>query len=270
MSPGEAVPSISFYLGTLLPAASKKEHPGFSDRDSSSLIAFNYSDMMEEYGMELTNAVQDRKSVRAFLPTPVPREAIVRVAEVCRWAPSWGNTQPWEIVIADGDKCRTLADRFYEEGRKGSPPRPNIEMPIEFSDVYKRRYMDLGRALLTHMGIERDDKDARIQHYLNMYRFFGAPCVAYFIIDGKLNEPYSCLDIGSIATTFCYAALQEGLGTIYLAASMHFPDIVKSVLDIPAEKKVVIGIAVGYRDNSKPAATFRSDRDSVDQIMRFA
>ena len=106
--------------------------------------------------------------------------------------------------------------------------------------------MNLGKNLLAFMGIERDDKEARMRHYLNMYRFFEAPAVVYLVVDSDLNEPYSCLDIGSIGTTICYAAMAHGLGTIYLAASMHFPDIVKRVLDIPEKKKIVIGIAIGY------------------------
>jgi len=72
-----------------------------------------------------------------------------------------------------------------------------------------------------------EDKQTRTEHYLNMYRFFGAPAVIYLTIDRGLNESYACLDIGSIGTTICYAAFQEELGTIYLAASMHYPDIVK-------------------------------------------
>jgi nitroreductase len=220
--------------------------------------------------MEFNEAVLGRKSIRAFLSDPVPRDTITKICDIARWAPSWGNTQPWEIVVADKQKCSTLADRFYEEGRKGTAPHPDIIMPIHFDGEHKRRYMDLGRDLLTFMGIEREDKDARIEHYLNMYKFFGAPCVVYFTIDGKLNEPYSCLDVGSIATTFCYAAFAEGLGTIYLAASMHFPDIVRSVLEIPKEKKIVIGIALGYPHPTAAGARFRSNRDPVDKIMRFA
>lgn len=220
--------------------------------------------------MDFNDAVLGRKSVRAFLPDPVPRDTITKIVDIARWAPSWGNTQPWEIVVADGQKCKTLAERFQEEARKGTPPRPDIDMPIEFHGEYKRRYMDLGRDLLTFMGIDRQDKDARITHYLNMYKFFGAPSVVYFTIDGSLNVPYSCLDVGSIATTLCYAALQEGLGSIYLAASMHFPDIVRKVLEIPAEKKIVIGVALGHPHPDAPAATFRSDRDPADRIMRFA
>jgi nitroreductase len=220
--------------------------------------------------MELNEAVLERRSVRAFLPDAVPRDKIEKALDVARWAPSWGNTQPWEIVVADGDKTKELADAFVSESTSGTAVRPDITMPIDFPDVQKGRYMKLGKNLFTAMGIERGDKEARSAHYMNMYKFFGAPGVVYFVIDEGLNEPYSCLDIGSIGTTFCYAALQEGLSTIYLAASMHYPDIVRKVLNIPETKKVVIGIAVGYPHPDAPAATFRSDREPLDSIMRFA
>ncbi len=220
--------------------------------------------------MKLNDVVLGRRSVRAFLADPVPREKIREIAEMARWAPSWGNTQPWEIVVAEGEKTHRLAEAFAEERGKGTTPRPDIPMPMEFPDVHKNRYVALGRELFTAMGIERGDTEARGRHYINMARFFGAPAVVYFIIDGRLNEPYACLDIGSIGTTFCYAAYQEGLGTIYLAAAMHYPDIAKEVLQIPAEKKVVIGIAIGYPHPDAPAALFRSQREPVENILRFA
>jgi nitroreductase len=220
--------------------------------------------------MELIEAVHGRRSIRAFLPEPVPRDKIVKIVEAAQWAPSWGNTQPWEVVVADGEKAARLAEVFVAEAMKGAPPRPDIPMPVEFADPYKKRYMGLGRDLLTFLGIAREDQDGRIQHYLNMYRFFGAPAVVYLVIDGGLNEPYSCLDIGSFGTTLCYAAVQEGLGTIYLAAAMHFPDIVKNVLDISAHKKVVIGIAIGRPHPDAPGAIFRSGRAPLDEILRFA
>lgn len=220
--------------------------------------------------MELNEAILQRRSVRAFLPDPAPREIIERALEVARWAPSWGNTQPWEIVVADGAKAKELADLFVQEATAGRPVRPDITMPIDFPDVHKNRYMKLGKSLFTEMGIERGDKEARQAHYMNMYKFFGAPTVVYFLIDEGLNEPYACLDVGSIGTTFCYTALQEGLSTIFLAASMHYPDIVRKTLEIPETKKVVIGIAVGYAHPEAPAALFRSDREDLESILRFA
>lgn len=220
--------------------------------------------------MDFSDVVKSRRSVRAFLPDPVPRDLIADIIETARWAPSWGNTQPWEIVTADGEKASVLAERFVEEATKGAAPRPDIDMPIKFEDPYLARYMALGRTLFEALGIERTDKEARNQHYLNMYRFFGAPACIYLTIDDRLNVPYSCLDIGSVGTTICYAACDRGLGTIYLAASMHYPDIVREVLEIPDTKKVVIGIAVGYPHPHAAASVFRSEREPVDSIMRFA
>lgn len=220
--------------------------------------------------MELSAAIHERRSVRAFLPDPVDRQKIKNMLDLARWAPSWGNIQPWEIVVADGEKTAELARLFVEESSKGAAPRSDIEMPVTFPEAHKNRYMGLGRDLLTFMGIARDDKQARVQHYMNMYRFFGAPNVVYFFIDGAANVPYACLDVGSIGTTMCYAALEQGLGTIYLAAAMHFPDIVKRVLDVPQEKKLVIGIAVGKPHPDAPASIFRSSREPLENLCRFA
>lgn len=220
--------------------------------------------------MELKMVIQERRSIRLFLPDPVPRDIITRLVDLSRWAPSWGNTQPWEIVVADGEKARELAESFAAEGKKGTPPRPDLSIPREFPPVHLQRYTGLGRDLLTFLGIAREDKQARLQHYRNMYRFFGAPAVIYLLIDGALNEPYSCLDIGSFGTTLAYGAVQEGLGTIYLAASMHFPDIIRRVLNIPEGKKVVIGLAIGYPHPTAPASVFRSGRAPVAEILRFA
>ncbi len=195
---------------------------------------------------------------------------IERAVDAARWAPSWGNTQPWEVVVADGAKAQELGRLFEQEAKKGSAPRPDIEMPGQFPEPHFRRYNELGKSLFASVGIARDDAQARAQHYLKMYNFFGAPAVVYLLIDSRLNVPYSCLDVGSFGTTFCYAALQEGLGTIYLAASMHFPDIVRKVLGLPEDKKVVIGIAVGFPNLAAPGSLFRSDRDPVETILRFA
>ncbi len=220
--------------------------------------------------MELTEAVLGRRSIRAFLPDPVPREKIRKIVELARWAPSWGNTQPWEIVVADGEKTGLLAEAFVEELMTGGPVRSDLPIPTDFPEANKRRYTGLGRDLLTYLGIARDDAEGRRQHYINMFRFFGAPAVIYLVMDGRLDVPYACLDLGSIGTTICYAAFQEGLGTIYLAASIQYPDIVRNMLEIPEEKKVVIGVAIGFPHPNAPGALFRSSRAPVEEILRFA
>ena len=82
--------------------------------------------------MKFNDAVLSRRSIRAFLPDPVPREKIIKIIDISRWAPSWGNIQPWEIVVADGEKTKLLAEAFVNESKKGLNPRPDINMPVEY------------------------------------------------------------------------------------------------------------------------------------------
>lgn len=49
--------------------------------------------------MDVFEAIERRRSIRAFKDTPVPRETVQRVLEAARLAPSGKNRQPWEFVV---------------------------------------------------------------------------------------------------------------------------------------------------------------------------
>ena len=53
--------------------------------------------------MEVTEAIRNRKSTRAFLPEPVDKELVTNILECARWAPSGVNSQPWQVVVASGE-----------------------------------------------------------------------------------------------------------------------------------------------------------------------
>lgn len=60
--------------------------------------------------MDVFEAIQKRKSVRSYKPTPVPVDKLKKILEAARLAPSAGNTQPWHfIVVTDPDKRRKIA-----------------------------------------------------------------------------------------------------------------------------------------------------------------
>lgn len=60
--------------------------------------------------MDVFEAIQKRKSVRSYEPTPIPVEKLRKVLEAARLAPSAGNFQPWQfIVVMDSDKRRRIA-----------------------------------------------------------------------------------------------------------------------------------------------------------------
>ncbi|PKN34790.1 MAG: hypothetical protein CVU61_07025 [Deltaproteobacteria bacterium HGW-Deltaproteobacteria-19] len=53
--------------------------------------------------MELRTAVRERRSIRQFRREAVPRELIGEILQDACYAPSWGNTQPWEIFVVTGE-----------------------------------------------------------------------------------------------------------------------------------------------------------------------
>ena len=60
--------------------------------------------------MEVFEAIQKRKSARAYEPTQVPSEKLSKILEAARLAPSAGNVQPWRfIIVLDPQKRRKIA-----------------------------------------------------------------------------------------------------------------------------------------------------------------
>ncbi len=70
--------------------------------------------------MELDEAIKERRSIRAFKPQNVSEETVEKLIDAARHAPSAGNIQPWEFIIArKQDTKRKLAlaahQAFIEE-----------------------------------------------------------------------------------------------------------------------------------------------------------
>lgn len=49
--------------------------------------------------MDLFEAIEKRRSVRAFQSKPVPREDLEKIIDAARRAPTGRNEQPWEFVV---------------------------------------------------------------------------------------------------------------------------------------------------------------------------
>ncbi len=139
--------------------------------------------------MELLAALKNRRSIRAFKTDPVPKEIISQILEAARWSPSWGNTQPWELVVVQGNKARELTGDLVAAFQQKLAANPDVAMPGTFPDVYKERYMACAAGLFGSMGVARDDKARRMAHMVSMTGGFGAPAIIYVIFNADLLEP---------------------------------------------------------------------------------
>jgi nitroreductase len=219
--------------------------------------------------MELLEALKNRKSIRAYKPEAVPRSLVTQVLDAARWSPSWGNTQPWELVVVGGDTVKSLTGELAAAFEQRVPPNPDVPMPATFPDAYKNRYMACAAGLFGTMGIAREDKASRMAHMVNMTRAFGAPVIIYVIFNGELPVPYTMLDMGLIIHGICLAAHAQGLGSCIEAQLALYPDLVRRHLNLSPTHKIVVGITLGYPDPEAPANAFRTDREPLEKLVHW-
>lgn len=215
-------------------------------------------------------ALTSRRSVRAFLPTPVPEDIIREILTVAARAPSGTNMQPWKVYVVSGDKKQELADAIL-----GSGVRPEKiawdeykYYPDQFFEPYLTRRRTVGFALYSLLGIGRRDVERmRAQHDRN-FTFFDAPVGLIFTIDRRLNVG-SWLDYGMFLQSIMIAARGRGLHTCPQAAFAPYHRQIRPLLGLADEEVVVCGMALGYEDESKPENQLRSDRAPLEEFVTF-
>ncbi len=219
--------------------------------------------------MEVETAVRERRSIRRFKPDPVPQETLREILEAARWSPSWGNTQPWELYVVTGEALEAFKKVNRQKCIDGEAPSSEIPMPEVWPDVLKRRYVDVGKSVLTSLSIAREDVEGRNHYYADMFNLFDAPAMILVCLERDLSIEYAMLDVGLIMQTVCLLAHERGLGTCMLAASVRYPWILRDILPIPEDRVIVIGTALGYPDSASPVNHFDRKRAEPKEIVTW-
>jgi len=219
--------------------------------------------------MNVTEALSTRRTIRAFKPDRIGRELLLTILEPALCAPSWANTQPWEIFVAAGEPLERLR-RAYAENLKNCVPRsPDIAMPREWPAACRTR-METLKADRTEALEQACTDPASIPDLMQMnYRLFGAPAVVYLCMDRCLT-PWSLFDLGAMSQSIMLSAEEHGIGSAVAVTLAAHPDLIRNELSIPDNFAIVIGIALGYPDPNSPQNKFRSTRRSMGEVVRFA
>jgi len=209
--------------------------------------------------MELLEAVRARKSIRAFLPTPIPKDILAQLLEVAVLSPSSLNTQPWEIVVLAGEALEELRRTNVRQLSAGAVPCPDIpsERP---AGVYRERQIALAKELFRLLGIAREDREKRAAWDEKQVRFFDAPAVLVIAVD-RSTAPRSFFDVGMLSQTIALAAQHYGLGTCVQQAGVNYPDLIRRACGLADSRLVVMAIALGYPDWDQPVNTIRTQRE---------
>lgn len=217
----------------------------------------------------LEHLVTQRWSCRAFLPDPVPHQQIATLLELAQQAPSWCNTQPWEVYLTEG----AATDRFREgllahATAEGPHPRPDIPMPAEYTGVHLQRRREAGWQLYEAVGVARGDRQSSARQALKNFELFGAPHAAVITVDASQGS-YGVLDTGIYVANFLLAAASLGLGAIPQAALATYSPFVRDFFGVPEDRSVLLGISFGWPDRDDPANSYRTRRATLDEVVHW-
>jgi len=217
-------------------------------------------------------AITSRRSIRAFLPTPVPRSTVERILAVASRAPSGTNTQPWKVYVLTGEPLRSLSRRlvaaYDDPEERARHSEEYAYYPTEWVPPYIDRRRKVGWDLYTLLGIAKTDKARMHAQHRRNYEFFGAPVGLMFTID-RIMRQGSWLDYGMFLEGVMVAARAHGLDTCPQAAFTPFHRIVVDAIGAPTEEQLVCGMSLGVADPVAIENTLVTEREPVARFTRF-
>lgn len=211
--------------------------------------------------MNVTEAVAQRVSVRAFKPDPVAGALVREILEAAARSPSGGNLQPWRVHALAGAPLEALKEKV-RANPFGETPEYDV-YPPNLWEPFRTRRFQCGEDLYATLGIPREDRAARLTQLAKNGELFGAPVGLFFSLDRKVGPP-QWSDVGMFMQTIMLLATERGLATCAQEYWARYPQTLAEVLALPEDHMIFSGMALGYADEAAPINTLRTRRDPFD------
>ena len=216
--------------------------------------------------MDVSEAVDSRKSIRAFLDKAVDDSLIKELLEKTSRSASGGNLQPWQIYVINGDTMNSF-HKFQSEWTEPETPAYAI-YPENLKEPYKTSRYEVADDMYSLLGIAREDKEERFKQVLKNYEFFGAPAAFFCFVDRQMGRP-QWSDLGMFLQTFMLLAREVGLDTCPQEAWAMKQESVTAFVEAPDELMLFCGMAIGYQDESEKVNELRTTRRPVEDWAVF-
>ncbi|WP_349828172.1 nitroreductase [Brevibacterium litoralis] len=218
--------------------------------------------------MKYDEVVHGRRSIRGYQDRPVPKEVLREVIEMAMRVPSSMNTQPWHLYVITGDVLDRIREGNTERNLAGVPHSREFRVTEGYEGEHRDRQVGIAKQLFGAMGIERHDKDARLQWVLRGFRQFDAPVSVIITYDKELaGNDLAPFDCGALANALVNAAWSRGLGCVINSQGIMQSPVVREHAGIADDEVIQMAIAMGYPDEEFPANAVVSTRKGIDEAV---
>lgn len=194
--------------------------------------ASRYEDLLwERYRQDTRDAIYphndtletllSHRSVRAYLPQPVPDDVLNIAISAAQSAATSSNLQAWSVMTIEDPAIRAQLRTFAGDQRH-----------IEEAPLLLIWLADLSR--LRGIAAMRGEPSEGLDYFES------------FLI--------ASIDVTLAAQNALVAFEAQGLGGCYIGAMRNHPAKVAELLGLPAEVVAVFGMTIGYPDPDRPAS----------------
>ena len=208
--------------------------------------------------MNVSQAMKERRSVRAFLPKPPTADQVHSLMSDAAQAASGGNLQPWRVMALAGAALTQLTDAIAA-AQPDEEQVSNLSYPPNLWEPYRSRRFKNGEDLYKTIAIPRENKAARLEQLARNGQFFGAPVGIVVFADERMGYA-QWVDLGIYLQSFMLLATERGMATCPQGFWRRYGNTVERVLKAPEPYRVAYGVALGYEDTQAPINTLRADR----------
>ncbi len=223
--------------------------------------------------MTVTEAVRQRISTRAFLPTPITRGDVADLLTTAQRSPSGGNLQPWKVIAVAGeekDRIVAMAQRVLAADPTGGIPGDRPVYP-DFNlvdPVYNARRKRVGEMMYDKIGIPKEDRARRIMWFANNYNFFGAPVGLFLIIDKRMGHG-QWAHMGMYMQTIALLAEERGWGTCMQECWARLRVELHEHFGLDDNHMLYAGMALGVPDPNAPVNDLHAERAPLSEVVEF-
>jgi len=215
--------------------------------------------------VQVSDAIEQRSSCRAFLDQPVERPTLERLMQLTCRAPSAINLQPWQFtVVMDAEVPRLSKKLLRAHTERGVGCKPDSQQTLPQVYLERQDALSVGmKPLLLEAGAE-------FANFINhgSLSFYGAPVVVVATLD-RVFAQGRALDVGIALGWLLLAAQEMGLATCPIGLVCAYEDVIKDFLNIDPGRQVVLAVAVGYADEQSPVNRMRTERAKPSEVIRW-
>lgn len=215
-----------------------------------------------------SQAIESRRSVRAFVRTPVPRKTIEQVLELAACAPSGSNVQPWQVWVLTDAPLLNLGQELQALALNGEPATPEPPQTHHVREPYRSRRRKVAQDLYESLDIARGETRKMLHQTSRNFIFFDAPVGLFFTIDRELDSS-RWLDYGMFLQNLMLAAKAHGLDTCAQQAFVKYEALIARRLGLNENQKLVCGMALGYADSDAAENGFTAERAPIQAFSQF-